>query len=303
MRHRITSDAIKVKPPPFEYYRPQTLDEVVALMGQHGSDARPLAGGQSLVPLLNMRLLQPAVIIDMNACVGLDDIADVAGNVQLSAMARQASVERSALVKATCPLLAKALSHVGGIANRNRGTVCGSLAHADPLAELPCVAVALDAKFKVRGPAGARLVDARDFFVSDLATCMDPTEVLEEVLFPKWTGSIRAGFAEVGNRRHGFAVAGAAAQIQVDADGKCVRASIAAMGVGPVPLRLPKIEALLVGQRMSESVVAAAASHAAAAISEPRGDIHASADYRRDVLPVLVARALNEAMSGSPDLR
>ncbi|MGE3865099.1 MAG: xanthine dehydrogenase family protein subunit M, partial [Burkholderiaceae bacterium] len=188
-----------------------------------------------------------------------------------------------------------ALAQVGGLANRNRGTVCGSLAHADPLAELPCVAVALDAQFLLSGPDGPRQVQAAEFFLSDLTTCMEPTELLEAVLFARSAQPVRVGFAEVGNRRHGFAVAGVAAQLQIDGEGRCTDVRLAAMGVGAVPLRLSAVEQALLGRPVSESAIAAAAA-AADVGTEPRADIHASAEYRRSILPVLARRALSQAL-------
>lgn len=284
-----------MKPAPFEYFRPDSAQEILALMAQHGSDARPLAGGQSLVPLLNMRIMQPAVIVDMNGCQALQYVREEAGALRIGAMARQAQVQHSPLVRAGCPLLALALAQVGGLANRNRGTVCGSLAHADPLAELPCVAVALDAQFLLSGPDGPRQVQAAEFFLSDLTTCMEPTELLEAVLFARSARPVRVGFAEVGNRRHGFAVAGVAAQLQIDGEGRCTDVRLAAMGVGAVPLRLSAVEQALLGRPVSESAIAAAAA-AADVGTEPRADIHASAEYRRSILPVLARRALSQAL-------
>ncbi|VTU14984.1 Caffeine dehydrogenase subunit beta [Variovorax sp. SRS16] len=288
-----------MKPPVFKYHRPESVQEILALMAEHGSDARPLAGGQSLVPLLNMRMMQPAVIVDMNRCEALQYIREEADHLRIGAMARQARVQESPVVRAGYPLVSLALAHIGGLANRNRGTVCGSLAHADPLAELPCVAVALDAKFSVNGPEGMRLVEAEDFFISDLTTCMAPTELLEAVLFPRHARTVRAGFAEVGNRRHGFAVAGVAAQLQIDESGRCVSARLAAMGVGSVPIRLSVVEKALTSQKLSESLLVAASAAASEQSGiESRADIHASADYRRSVLPVLAQRALLQAMQG-----
>lgn len=284
-----------MKPAPFEYFAPSTFDEAVRLMAEHGDAARPLAGGQSLIALMNTRLLQPSVIVDLGRCSGLDGIGEDERGITLAAMVRQGSAERDALVARYCPLLAAALPHVGGTANRNRGTVCGSLAHADPLAELPCVAVALDAEFVVAGVTGCRNIKAADFFKGALSTALGPDELLKSVTFPKAAADARVAFVETGrNRQHGFAIVGVGAQIEYDADRKCSSAAIAVMGLGDVPVRMHELEAALRGVQLTAAMIENLASDCMAAY-DARSDIHASSEYRRALAATLIKRALVDA--------
>lgn len=282
-----------MKPAPFDYVAPTLVDEALAQLAQHGDDARLLAGGQSLVPLMNMRLMQPAVLIDLGRCAGLDRIEDADDAIVCHAMVRQIAAEESPLVRAHCPLLAAALPYLGGPANRNRGTVCGSLAHADRLAELPAVAMALDASFEIAGNGGQRRIAAAEFFQGDLATAVETGEMLRGVRFPKAKGDTRAAFVEVGNRRHGFALLGVAAQVTLDGDGACADARLAVMGVDDRPMRLSEAEAALQGRPLDDAAIAASAEATTASV-EPQGDNAASADYRRRVSGVLVMRALRQ---------
>ncbi len=280
-----------MKPAPFDYFAPDTLDGVLAALARYGDDARPLAGGQSLMPLLNMRLIQPRAVVNIARCQGLDVLKEENGHIRVGAMVRQVDAERAAMVRRHCPLLATTLPYVGGMASRNSGTVCGSLAHADPLAELPGVALALDAEFVIAGPKGQRRVAARDFFVSALTTAVRPGEILESVLFPKAGPTSKATFLEVGNRRHGFAIVGLALQLDRTADGCANNVRIAAVGAGPVPIRLAAAERILEGQALT-GAAARAAREAAAKAVDPSSDLHASAAYRRHVIGVLVERAI-----------
>lgn len=281
-----------MKPASFKYFAPETFEEAVHLMAEHGSDARPLAGGQSLVALMNTRLIQPAVIIDLGRCSGIDRIDESESGLTLSAMVRQAAAEHSPAVARHCPLLAKALPHVGETAHRNRGTVCGSLAHADPIAELPCVAIALDARFMLAGQRGRREVTAEDFFQGPLSTALEPDELLESVTFPNSPANARAAFLEVGrNRQHGFAIVGVGVQVEFGTDGTCSVARVAAMGLGDVPVRLRELEVALQGRSLTSAVVQDLASDCASGIVA-RADIHASSEYRLAMTATLVKRAL-----------
>jgi carbon-monoxide dehydrogenase medium subunit len=286
-----------VKPAPFRFEAPASREAALDALAQHGDAGRVLAGGQSLVPLMNMRMVAPAVLVSINGCRDLDYIREENGALVLGALVRQAAAEESALVREKCPLLAAALPWIGGAANRNRGTVCGSLAHADPLAELPAVALALEAELVIASKRGRRTVPARAFFVAELTNCMASGEMLEAVRFPVAGLGERSAFLEVANRSHAFAVAGAAAQIVLGSNGRCIRARIAVIGGGPTARRIAKAEAALEGRTLDE----AAASDAAAAVRdgvEPIADIHADAAYRRHVLGVLVARAVRAAANG-----
>ena len=281
-----------MKPAAFDFYAPESKEEVLSLLATYGDDARLLAGGQSLVPLMNMRILRPGVIISLNRCRQLAYLREEDDVVVCGAMIRQAEAEETVLLRDQVPLLAAALPYVGVRASRNRGTVCGSLAHADPLAELPSVAAALEATFVINGPNGRREVAADEFFVSELATCIDTGEMLSEVRFPKTAPDGREVFLEVGNRAHGFAVVGIAAYFEIATDNRCDKARLAAMGMGATTVRLTETEQALEGQVLSEEVVLAATESAGDAV-DPADDIHASADYRRHLAGVLVKRVLD----------
>ena len=283
-----------MKPSKFEFHAARTLEEALALLGRYGEDARVLAGGQSLVPLMNFRVLQPRALVSINHCPELAYIRREGDFLACGAATRQIEAERSSLVQEHCPLLAAALPWVGGIANRNRGTVCGSLAHADPLAELPAVAVALGAQFQIKGMRGSRTVTAEEFFVADMTTSIEPGEMIESVKFP--TSGKRAGsaFVEVGNRAHGFAVVGVAAHLEFEDSGRCKSARLAAIGVGSTPVRLLASEAAVKGTDRMEQALNDAASVAASQL-DPSGGFHADAAYKKEVIGTLVARALNQA--------
>jgi carbon-monoxide dehydrogenase medium subunit len=284
-----------VKPARFEFHNSRTVSEVLTAIAQYEDDYRILAGGQSLVPLMNLRMIQPRAIISINQCPELDYIRDIGDAIEIGAATRQIDVETSPLIARHVALLAKCLPHVGGLSNRNRGTVCGSLAHADPLAELPAVAMALDAIFVIRSMKGSREVSAANFFVSELTTVVKPGEMLERVRFPKQPASARTAFLETGNRRHGFAIAGVAAQIEL-VDGVCASARIAAMGVGPTAVRLREVEKMYVGEAVTGLLMEEAAAIAAKSV-DPSGDIHADAPYRKRLLGVLVKRATSATMA------
>ncbi len=288
-----------MKPAAFDYHRPDSLEEACALLAEHGAEARVLAGGQSLVPLMNMRILSPAVLIDINRCRGLSYLRREDGVIACGALTRQGEAETSDLVAADLPLLAAAMPHVGVRANRNFGTVCGSLAHADPLAELPSVAAALEARFVIASSRGRREVDAGEFFVSALTNCIEPDEMLAEVRLPVMPANARSAFLEIANRAHGFAVAGVAALVEIDGEGRCIRARLSAMGAGDTTARLLPVEALVEGRRLDEALIREAGA-AATAAAEPAEDVHATADYRAYVIGTLVTRALRQMRDQQP---
>jgi carbon-monoxide dehydrogenase medium subunit len=283
-----------LKPAKFDFHAPRTLDEAVALLGRYGEDARVLAGGQSLVPLLNFRILQPRALISINHCSELGFLERRGDALGCGALTRQIDAERSALVSESSPLLAAALPWVGGAANRNRGTVCGSLAHADPLAELPAVAVALDATFHIRGPNGMRALPAAEFFIGDLTTAIEPGEMLVSVDFPVCGSRTGAAFVEIGNRAHGFAVVGVAAQIELSETGRCHSVRLAAIGVDSTPVRLRASEQILLRADRVGAAIRDAASISSAGLSPP-GSFQADSVYKTDVVATLVERALLEA--------
>lgn len=284
-----------MKPPPFEYYAPTTVEETLALLAEHEGESKILAGGQSLMPLLNMRLARPEVVIDVNRVAGLDGIREDDGDLIIGALTRQRAVERSETVQRLQPLLHAATLNIAHPQIRNRGTVGGSIAHADPAAEYPAVALALDAELTVAGPNGERRIDAADFFTTYLTTALEPTEMLTEIRLPKRPANSGWSFLEV-SRRHGdFALAGVAATVTLDRNGSCSAARIVLFGVAPTPLRAQEAEQLLVGNALTDQLFEQAGAAASDAIQEPLSDVHAPAQYRKDVAGVLTRRALVEA--------
>lgn len=286
---------VLVKPAPFEYYDATTVNQAVSLLVEHENKAKILAGGQSLVPLLNMRLARPGVIVDVNKIAGLDRIDERDGKLVIGAMTRQRAVERSELVQRLQPLLHAATLFIAHPQIRNRGTVGGSLAHADPAAEYPAVVLALDAELGVTGPSGSRSIKAEDFFTTYLTTALEPTELLTELRLPIRPERSGWSFLEI-SRRHGdFALAGVAVTVTLESGGKCSAARVVLFGVAPTPVRAREAEEQLVGEVPSESLFEQAARRAPEAIDVPLSDVHAPAAYRKHVAQVLTRRALTEA--------
>jgi aerobic carbon-monoxide dehydrogenase medium subunit len=282
-----------VKPPVFEYIAVGSIDEAVAELEQHGDAAKLLAGGQSLVPLLNMRLANPERLVDLNRVAELAYVTERAGGLALGAMTRQRAVERSELAALRVPLLADALPWVGHFQIRNRGTVGGSLSHADPAAELPAVALCLDARFTARGPAGERTLPAEGFFRSQLTTALTPTELLTEVWFPMSPRGSGSAWMELARRHGDYALVGVAAVVTLAGD-RIEEARLALTGVGDRPIRAREAETRLAGESLTPSVLAEAADAVRRAI-DPGNDIHATAAYRRHIAGVLTGRALRVA--------
>jgi carbon-monoxide dehydrogenase medium subunit len=287
-----------MKPAPFRYARPGALPEAIALLAASRGEAKLLAGGQSLVPMLNMRLVRPAVLVDLNRVPGLDRIAAApGGGLAIGALVRHSDVAASPLVRERAPLLAEAARHVGHAAIRNRGTLGGSLAHADPAAELCAALVALEAELVLAGPGGPRTVTAPGYFRGLLATALEPDEILTEVRVPAQPATW--GFAELARRPGDFAVAGVAALISVAAGGpgrRCERAALVGFGVSDRPVRLPHVERLLASEPLDHGTIGRAAA-AAPADCDPPDDVHGSADYRRHLASVLAERALDQALA------
>lgn len=284
-----------MKPARFEYFRPKTSAEAVEILARYDGSARLLAGGQSLVPLLSFRVAAPAALIDLNRCPGLDEIRHEGDTLVFGPMVRQAAAETSDLVRACCPLISVTMPFLGSRTIRNRGTVGGTLAHADRSAELPAVATALGATMIAEGPNGRREITAEDFYVGDLSTALEPDEMLREIRFPVASPGHRYAFVEATNRHHDLALAGVAINLTVSA-GRCDTAAIAVIGIGPKPVRLTTAERCLAGQTPDDEAVKAAAAASIEGI-EFETDLHATAEYRRHVLPGLVERALNQALA------
>ena len=284
-----------MKPAPFEYHAPASVDEALALLTRYGGDAKLLAGGQSLVPLLNFRLVRPAALVDLNRVPALAGIREDDGHVVFGAMTRQRAIEFSPVVARRLPLLTEATRWVGHLPIRSRGTIGGSLAHADPSAEYPTVLTALDGEVSVRGPRGERVVRAGALFETYLTTTLAPDEILVEVRLPAMPEGAAYAFEEF-SRRHGdFAIVGVAAMV-VGRGERCTAARLATAGTGPVPVRLRAAEEILERDGLGEAAIAAAARRAAE-IVQPDSDIHASADYRRNLTRVLTERALKRALA------
>jgi carbon-monoxide dehydrogenase medium subunit len=281
-----------VKPAPFDYLAATSAEEAIAALAQHGDEAKLLAGGQSLVPMLNFRLARPALLVDINRAAELDYLRETDGRVQVGAIKRQAAVERWA--RERLPLLGTALKHVGHLAIRNRGTVVGSVAHADPASELPALLLCLDGEVVARGPKGERVVPAGALYRAPLTTSLAPDELVTEARFTLPRPEAGWGFAEVARRHGDFALVGAAALLWLDGGGRVAGARLAFFGVGATPTRGTAAESALTGQTPTTERIGAAA-RAAVAVLQPEGDLHASARYRQDVAAVLAERTLAEA--------
>jgi len=282
-----------MKLPPVDYEAPETVSEAVELLAEHLDEASVLAGGQSLIPLLALRLAHPAVLIDINGTAGLSGVSATDGWVTIGAMTREYAAEESGTVAAAVPLLAAALPLIGHEAIRSRGTIGGSLAHADPAAELPAVALALDAEFVVRSQSGMRVIPAADWFEGYLTTSRRPDELLVEVRFPTAGRGTGISFQEVARRHGDFAIVGLAASLTLS-DGTISDARLAFSGVSDVPVRAAGAEDLLVGERPSAELFDAAARRATEDI-DPPADLHGSSEYRKKVAAALVRRGLRAA--------
>jgi aerobic carbon-monoxide dehydrogenase medium subunit len=283
-----------MKLPAFDYACPATLSEAVALLASQDGNAKPLAGGQSLMPMMAFRVTFPRLLVDLRKIPNLGDIGITDDGVRLGAMVRWRDILDDARLPKAHPLLVAAVSHVAHYQIRNRGTVGGSLAHADPAAELPGVAVTCDAEICTVGQAGPRIIRAADFFRSTLTTALDPDEIITEMRLPPWPPSRRFAFQEFAQRRGDFAMSGVALYYDLDKSHKVIDAHVGAIGVAERPLRLSAVEAVLNGNSIDDAVVAAAAKAAASAVT-PQDDIHASAAYRRALTGTLVERALKIA--------
>jgi carbon-monoxide dehydrogenase medium subunit len=283
-----------VKNPPFIYHRPESLDEALGLLAAHGNDAKVLAGGQSLLPTMALRLGPPEQLIDISHIPDLAKISVAPDHsVSIGALVRHAGAERSNDIARNAPLIHQAMPHVGHRAIRTRGTVVGSIAHADPAAEMPAVVLATGATMVAQSSAGTREIPAQNFFEGYLTTALRPDELLTEVRFPEWATTSGGAVVEL-SRRHGdFAMVGLACHIQISAD-NIEHAALAFFGVGPTPVRVSLVESQLIGQPPTADVFAAAAAAVSATLS-PTADLHGSANYRKHLAGVLTVRGLTAA--------
>jgi len=292
-----------MKPAPFEYFAPVELQEALDLLERYGDEAKILAGGQSLMPLMNLRLARPGLIIDINRLSGLDTItATPEGGLTIGALTRQRALERSKIVQEQNPILAAAMPLIGHFQIRNRGTIGGSLVHADPAAELPAVSLLLGAEFLLRSKSAVRVVPAAEFFLSYLTTAIRPAELLTEIRLPKWPSGEAWAVQEIARRKGDFALIGVALRAELDAVETVQKAVIVMFGVDSKPLRMERAEAILKGRRISEAFLRELSGVVAEEL-QPDSDIHASAAYRKEVGGVLVRRALESALAKVKETR
>jgi len=285
--------SVDMKPPPFDYARAGSVEEAVALLAKHGDDAKIIAGGQSLMPMLAFRMAQPKLLVDIGSIPTLRGIEISDRGVTLGSLVRWCDIERQPELSHAHPLLVEAIKHVAHYQIRNRGTVGGSLAHADPAAEFPGIAVACEAAINVVGLKGPRTILASDFFVDSLTTGLLPDEVIVSVRLPPWKVGRCWGFEEFARRRGDFALAGVALFYD-HKQGRVVEPRVAAIGIGTTPLRLTAVEHILVGHTIDSAKIRQAVKTATESI-DPPGDIHAPGDYRRSLIGVLLERALTKA--------
>lgn len=281
-----------MKPAPFKLARPESVAEVCAALVEYGDDARVIAGGQSLIPSMNFRLSQPSVLVDLDRVADLDFVTRRDEYVSIGAMTRQSAAARAELLRRDAELIAKAIPFIGHVQNRNRGTVGGSIAHADPAAELPAVAIALDARLRLTGADHEREVPARQFFQGPFTTAIEHGELLTEILLPA-RSQARSSLQELARRHGDFAIAGVAMSLEFDA-GVVTAAGIAAFGVTSTAIRLSNVEQAIIGQSLDVAVIKGAAVVAREEPQRVTGDIHASGAYRRELLGTLASRALGD---------
>lgn len=284
-----------MKPASFKYFAPTNIDEALAHLAEHGDDAKILAGGQSLVPTMNFRLAQPSVLIDLNRVAELFYMKKVNSGLTIGAMTRQTEIESSKLILENAPLIHETMPYIAHPQIRNRGTVGGSLAHADPAAELPAVMVAVNAEFELRSQRGQRTVTAKEFFVDLFFTALEPDEILAEISVPMQSKKSGYAFMEVARRHGDFALAGVAAVVSLDSKSQCKDARIVLMSVGNGPVQAQQAQQALIGQKPTEKAINEASTLAAEKDIDPPGDMHASVDYRRHLAKVLTERVLVKA--------
>lgn len=284
-------------PAPFRYAAPNSLDEALSVLGEDGDEARVLAGGQSLIPLMKLRLSRPAVLIDLGRVPGLDGIALQDGHLRIGALARHYQVAGSPAVRQHAALLSDAVRQIADVQVRNCGTAGGAMAFADPSGDWGTAAMTLDASVVCAGPAGRRTIKARDFFVDIFTSALRPDEIITEILIPVRAAPEAATYLKLVRRHGDRAVCGAAVRLHVDGDLRCTDVAIGLTAMGPTPIRAADAESILQGERLTPEAIEAAA-HAAAAATDPSADLGASAAYKREVAKTLVQRALVQATSG-----
>ena len=283
-----------MKPCAFEYFNPQSVEEAIDLLDRYGDEAKIIAGGQSLVPMMNFRLARPEILIDINGIKELDYIKTDGDELVIGALTRERDIEQSPLVIEKWPLLSNAIAFIGHSAIRNRGTIGGSLVHADPSAEIPTALCALNGKLKVIGPSGEKILEPEDFFLTYLTTSLEPSDLLVEIRIPALPQKMGWSFKELSRRSGDFAIVAVGILLFSETPGVCREARISMGGVAPTPVRAEEAEALLSGQKITEKLIAEAAQQAAEE-TDTEPDYHASAEYRMDMARVFVKKGLQEA--------
>jgi aerobic carbon-monoxide dehydrogenase medium subunit len=281
-------------PAPFEYVCPSSLTEAARLLNDRQEEAKILAGGQSLIPLLKLRLAAPQLLVDIGQLRELKEIRETADAIEIGSLVRHAEIERSELLARTCPLLIETASQVGDVQVRNRGTLGGSLAHADPAGDFPAAVLALDARLIATSARGQRTIPVRDFFVELMTTALQPNEILTAICVPTFGRRTGSAYAKMRQQASGFAIAGVAAVLRLDAKGIIAEARVAITGVGPMPYRAEAVEKGLAGRSASATVIRQAAAAATDGV-EVSSDLHASQEYRRELAAIFARRALEKA--------
>jgi len=282
-------------PGSFEYFAPRTLGAAIKILGDHRDDVKILSGGQSLLPLMKMRLSKPGFIVDIGRIPDLDSIVEADNSLIIGALVTHAEIESSDLLKSKCPLLPKTATTIADVQVRNRGTIGGSIAHADPAGDWPAAVVALDAEIKIVGPRGERWVKCSEFFLGLLMSVLEPDEIVTAVRVPM-TGSDKTAYLKAAPRSSGFAVVGVAVRLTIDSAGTCSRAAIGITGVTDKAYRPERVEQMLTGKRLDSAIVQQAAAEACRNV-EPIEDINGSAEYRKQLTEVYVSRAIETALS------
>ena len=285
-----------MKPAPFEYLAPTSLDQALAVMAEHGDDAKLLAGGQSLIPVMNFRLAQPTMLVDLNTVEGMSYVRRENGHLLIGGMTRQSQLERDPLIAEYAPLIHETMPLIAHPQIRNRGTLGGSLAHADPAGELPVLTVALEAEFKLENDSGSRWVGAEAFYVALFETALQDEDILTEVRVPVLPERTGVAFQELARRHGDYAQAGVAAVVTIDDAGICTNARLVFLNVGDKPMVAQQAMQMLVGERLTEEVVRASAEHATQHEIDPSTDVHASAAYKRHLANVLAQRTMLQAV-------
>lgn len=291
---RHPGEGLSVKNPPFTYHRPETLEEALDALAEHGDEAKVLAGGQSLLPVMALRLGRPEHVVDINRLPGLDTIRATTEGASIGALVRHAAAERSSELASHAPLVHAAMPYIGHRAIRSQGTVCGSIAHADPAAEMPAVCMATDATLIARSTGGQREIAAADFGRGYLTTALEPTEILTEVRFPAWSPTATGSVLEVARRHGDYALVGLACMVDAP-EGTIAKAALAFFGVGNTPVRIAAAEQALVGAKMTDTEAFAAAAELVKANIDPPADVHATSNYRKHLAGVLTTKALTQA--------